>query len=51
MSWDSDHHLEHKRSVVMTPLRRAEKVVSDTGEREKEVDRIKKVLAMNGYKQ
>ena len=49
LNWDSNHHLEYKRSVVCTLLRRAETVVSESSDRE-EVKHVKKTLTANGYK-
>ena len=46
--WDSNHHLENKRSVVRTLLRRAETVVSDPSD--EEVKYVKKAQSANGYK-
>ena len=50
LNWDSIHHIEHKRSVVRTLLRRAETVVSDPSDRGEEVTHVKKALSVNGYK-
>ena len=47
LNWDSNHHLEHKRSVVHT---RAETVVSEPEDLEEEVKHVKNVLRVNGYK-
>ena len=49
LNWDSNHHLEHKRSVVHTLLCRAETVMSEPQD-VKEVKHVKKVLTVNGYK-
>ena len=48
LNWVSIHHLEHKRSLVHTLLRRAETVVSQPSDRE-EVKHVKTALAANGY--
>ena len=49
LNWDSNHHLDHKRSVVRTLYNRVETHVSDTEDRVKEIDHIQKVLRVNGY--
>ena len=50
LNWDSNHQLEHKRLVVQTLLRRAETVTSKPEDVREEVNHIKKVLRVNGYK-
>ena len=50
MNWDSNHHIEHKRSVVHSLLHREETVVSDTQDVREEVKHVKKVLTVNRYK-
>ena len=47
LNWDSTHHLEHKRSLVRTLLKRDEAVVSDPSDREEEVRHVKKGLSVN----
>ena len=50
LNWDSNHHLETKRSVVRTLLCWAETVVSEPEDVEEEVKHVNKVLTVNGYK-
>ena len=50
LNWESHHSLEHKRSMVRTLLQRAESLVSEKEDKTKEVEHIKKVLKMYGYK-
>ena len=50
LNFESNHHLEHKRSVVRSLLDRANTLVSDPIDRAKEVTHVKKVLTANGYK-
>ena len=50
LNWESNHHLEHKRSVVRSLMRRAEKVVSDSEDKKEEIKHVKDVLRSNGYK-
>ena len=45
-NWGSNHHMEHKRSVVHTLLCRAETVVSESEDVEEEVKHVKKVLTV-----
>ena len=49
LNWDSNHHLDHKRSVVRTLYNRVETHFSDTEDRVKEINHIQKVLRVNGY--
>ena len=49
LNWESNHHLDHKRSVVRTLLDRAVTHVSDPVDREAEVTHVREVLKANGY--
>ena len=40
---------EHKRGVVRTLTNRARSIVSDLGERNKELDHVRTALGYNGY--
>ena len=50
LNWESNHHLDHKRSVVRTLMNRVETHVSDPQDRAQEISHIQEVLAENGYK-
>ena len=50
LNWESNHHLDHKRSVVRTLLDRATTHVSDPTDRESEISHVQEVLRANGYK-
>ena len=41
--WESNHHLEHKRSVVKSLLRRADHLVSDPSDRELREDKTRQI--------
>ena len=49
LSFQSNHPLEHKRGVVNTLMNRADTVVSDGPDREKEKEHVRKALKVNGY--
>ena len=50
LNWDSNHPLDHKRSVVRTLLNRVDTHISDPQDRKQEVQHVKTVLKANGYK-
>ena len=47
---DSNHSLDHKRTMVRTLMRRAVKLVSEEDDQRKEIQHVKNVLKVNGYK-
>ena len=49
LNWNSNHHLDHKRSVVRTLLRRADKIVTSPDDKKAEIEHVTKALAANGY--
>ena len=50
LNWESNHPLDHKRSVVRTLLNRVETHVSDPLDRPSEKHHIQQALSTNGYK-
>ena len=49
LNFESHHPLEHKKGVVRTLLHRAESIVSDPKDLEKEKEHIREALRMNQY--
>ena len=49
LNFQSNHHLEHKRSVVRSLLYRAENVVSNTQDQEIEKNHVATALKANGF--
>ena len=51
LDFSSNHHLQHKRSVVRTLMRRAEVMVTRPDCRRKEMAHVQDAQKINGYKQ
>jgi hypothetical protein len=51
LSFSSNHHISHKRSVVRSLLRRVDTIVSEPEDQELERTHVKAILRDNGYEE